>query len=177
MEKIYIIQMYSKTLPSKLIKIITKYQYTHIGICLDKKCEVIYSFGRKNLNNFLKGGFIVEQKEGDFFKKFKQTICRIYELEINEKQYLKIKDYLSYMEYNKDRYKYDFLGLFLRLFNIPVVFKNHYVCSQFVAELLEIFEVSKFEKEICFIRPQDFEKIEGLKEIYVGEYLFYRINQ
>ena len=71
--KIYIIQMYSNTFPSKLVKFVTKYKYSHIGICLDKECNLIYSFGRKSLNNFLNGGFVIEPKTGDFFKKFNQN--------------------------------------------------------------------------------------------------------
>lgn len=171
--KIYIIQMHSQTLPSKLVKFITKYKYSHIGICLNKECNIIYTFGRRSLKNFLNGGFIIEQKTGDFFKKFNQTICRIYELEVNTNQYMGIKEKLAYMEENRKIYKYDFLGIFLRLFNIPISFKNHYVCSQFVAELLEEFHIYKFEKSICFIKPIDFEKIDRIKEIYSGKYLSY----
>lgn len=171
--KIYIIQMYSNTFPSKLVKLVTKYKYSHIGICLDKECNLIYSFGRKSLNNFLNGGFVIEPKTGEFFKKFNQTTCRIYELEVDTNQYMGIKAKLDYMEQNEKAYKYDFWGTFLRLFNIPISFKNRYVCSQFVAELLEEFNIHKFEKNTCFIKPRDFEKIEGIKEIYSGKYLSY----
>lgn len=165
--------MYSKTLPSKLVKIATKYKYSHVGICLNKECDVIYSFGRRSLNNFFNGGFVVEQKTGVFFKKFKQTICRIYELEVNTNQYMRIKEKLIYMEKNKKVYKYDFLGLILRFFKMPITFRNHYVCSQFVAELLEEFNIYKFKKNTCFIKPIDFEKIDIAKEIYSGVYLSY----
>ena len=165
--------MYSKTFPSKLVKFVTKYKYSHIGICLDKECNLIYSFGRKSLNNFLNGGFVIESKTGEFFKKFNQTTCRIYELEVDTNQYMGIKAKLEYMEQNEKIYKYDFLGTFLRLFNIPISFKNRYVCSQFVAELLAEFNIHKFEKNTCFIKPRDFEKIEGIKEIYSGKYLSY----
>lgn len=170
---IFIIQMYSQTLPSKLVKFITKYKYSHIGLCLNKNCNEIYSFGRRSLNNFFNGGFIIEKRTGKFFKKFNQTICKIYKLEISEKQYIGLKEKLNYMDENRNLYKYDFLGIFLRLFNIPISFKNWYVCSQFVAKLLEEFGIYKFDKKTCFIQPKDFEKIEGIKEIYSGKYLEY----
>lgn len=170
---IYIIQMYSQTVPSKVVKSMTNYKYSHIGLCLDKKCNAIYTFGRRSLNSFWNGGFIVEKKDGIFYQKFNKTICRIYELEIDESQYTLIKDELNHMKQNKNIYKYDFLGMFLRLFYIPVSFKDHYVCSQFVAELLEKSNIYKFDKKTCFIKPKDFEKIDGIKEIYSGQYLSY----
>ena len=170
---IYILQLYSQTIPSRIVRFIIKYKYSHIGICLDKKCDVIYSFGRRSLNNFLDGGFVVERKDGAFFKKFSNTICRIYELEIENSKYIEIKKQLDYMMKKSKIYKYDFLGLFLRLFNIKISFKNYYVCSQFVAELLDKYGIYKFDKEVCFIKPNDFEKIKGIKNIYEGEYLSY----
>ena len=165
--------MYSQTIPSKLVKALTKYKYSHIGICLNKNCDLIYSFGRRSLNNFFNGGFIIEKKNGEFFKKFNKTICRIYELKITQKQYIGIKQQLECMKKNQKLYKYDFIGIVLRTFNIPISFKNHYVCSQFVAELLEKFEIYNFKKKICFVKPKDFEVINGIKEIYSGEYLEY----
>lgn len=49
---IYISQIHSRTFLSKLNKFVTKYTYFHVSICLDKECNMIYSFGRKILNNF-----------------------------------------------------------------------------------------------------------------------------
>ena len=37
-----------------------------------------------------------------------------------------------------DSYKYDFLGIILRYIGVPITFKNKYVCSYFVAELLSV---------------------------------------
>ena len=42
--KIYIIQMHTYTIPSRLIKRITNYEYSHIAISLDRNCNTIYSF-------------------------------------------------------------------------------------------------------------------------------------
>lgn len=168
---IYIVQMYSQTIPSRIVKLMTKYKYSHVGISLHKECDTIYSFGRRSLYNIFNGGFIVEHKTSKFFKRFSKTICRIYELEITEEQYLQVKDYLTYMEANKEMYKYDFLGVFLRTFNIPVSFKNYYVCSQFVAEVLEKFDIYKFKKDTFYVVPRDFEMIDGIKEIYSGFYI------
>ena len=172
-ENIYIIQTYSQTIPSKIVKLVTRYKYSHIGICLNKNCDITYSFGRTKTHNFLKGGFVVEHKDGEFYKKFNKTLCRIYELKIDEEKYEQIKEHLHYMKLNKNIYKYDFLGAILRTFYIPVRFNNRYVCSQFVAEVLEKFNIYKFDKDLKFIKPKDFDIIDNIKEIYIGEYLAY----
>ena len=78
------------------------------------------------------------------------------------------------MEKNKNEYKYDFLGTAFRYFNIPVTFKNKYVCSYFVASILEENNIYNFSKETCLIKPQDFENLDGFTEIYAGKYLLYK---
>lgn len=75
------------------------------------------------------------------------------------------------MEENSKKYKYDYLGIILRYFKIPVTFRNKYVCSYFVADLLEKAKIYKFNNFVPFTSPQDFENLEGAKEIYTGEYV------
>lgn len=174
MKKIYVIQMHTKTIPSRLIRIFTRYKYSHIAISFNRNCEVTYSFGRKNLYSILNSGFVMETKSGKFFKKFSDTKCRIYELDVSEQQYSDLIRMIKYMKKNKNIYKYDYLGIVLRYLGIPVVFKNKYVCSYFVAELLKEAQVCEFNKETCFVNPKDFEKINGLNLVYTGKYALYR---
>ena len=169
--KIYIIQMHTYTIPSRLIKRITNYEYSHIAISLDRNCNTIYSFGRKKYTSFINGGFSVEHKSGEFFSKFKDTICRIYELDVTIEQYNALKKIINYMKNNKEIYKYDYIGVFLRYIKVPVRFKDKYVCSFFVADILEKANIYKFDKKTCFIKPKDFENIPNLNLIYVGNYL------
>jgi len=93
---------------------------------------------------------------------------------INKNKYKKLKQKINYIKKNKDLYKYDFVGICLRYFKIPISFKNKYVCSQFVAELLETTDIHKFNKKTYFVEPKDFEKVEIFNLIYSGKYLFYR---
>ena len=53
--KIYIIQMHTYTIPSRLIKRITNYEYSHIAISLDRNCNTIYSFFFILYNYFING--------------------------------------------------------------------------------------------------------------------------
>ena len=119
-------------------------------------------------------GFVEEHKNGKFFSKFKETNCRIYELDVNEKQYKKLKKRILYMKDHEELFKYDYIGIFLRYFKLPIIFKNKFVCSYFVAKLLEDAEICKFPKECHFIEPRDFESIDNLNEIYTGKFLLYK---
>jgi len=78
------------------------------------------------------------------------------------------------MKDNEDLYKYDFIGIILRYFKVPICFKNKYVCSQFVAKLLEELKKFKFNKKIYFVQPKDFEMMSNTNEIYTGKYLLYK---
>ena len=79
MEKIYLVLMHTNTVPSKVVKFFTRYEYSHVGIALEKECNTIYSFGRRNVNSILNGGFVAEEKDGKFFEKFNNTVCKIYD--------------------------------------------------------------------------------------------------
>ena len=173
MKNIYVILMHTNTIPSNVVKFFTKYNYSHAAISLTRDCYTTYSFGRKSLYNILNGGFSVNNKDGKFFKKFNKTKCRIYEIEVTDEQYDKIKERLKNMESDSESYKYDFLGCGLRWLGIPVTFKNRYVCSYFVASILQEANVCEFEKETCFVVPKDFEDIYANRAIYTGKYLRY----
>lgn len=174
MKKIYILLMHTNTIPAKIIKFVTRYEYSHVGISLEKNCNTIYSFGRRKFNSILNAGFCIEYKEGKFFEKFNKTMCRIYEVEITDKQYEDIEKLINKMKINMNKYKYDYIGIVARFLGIPIILKNKYVCSYFVATILQKANICKFDKKPCFIRPKDFENIKGFNEIYTGSYMSYK---
>ena len=173
MKKIYILLMHTYTIPSRLVRVFTNYEYSHVGISVNRECNEIYSFGRKKLNSILNGGFVINKKDGAFFKKFDKTKCKIYELTVSEEQFFNLEKILNDMEENSEKYKYDFLGIVPRFFRIPITLKNRYVCSYFVAYVLEKSGIYNFTKNVCLINPRDFEKLEGTKEVYQGYFNAY----
>ena len=60
MKKIYIILTHTGTVLSRIIKIYTKDEFSHVSIALDKDLKQMYSFGRLNPYNPFIGGFIHE---------------------------------------------------------------------------------------------------------------------
>ena len=165
--------MRTKTSTDRFIRFMTKYDYSHVAISLDKSCEDTYSFGRKKPHSILNGGFVKENKDGAFFKVFNDTTCKIYEVETSDEKYEKLKNIIESMEEKKEIYKYDYLGIAYRFFNIPKTYENRYVCSYFVADVLEKSNIYKFEKDPCFIRAEDFDNVKEFNEIYAGKYHLY----
>lgn len=171
MKKIYIILSYSGSIPSKIIKVFTHYKYSHVSLSLKNSVDVMYSFGRKKVNNPLDGGFIIEKKAGEFYKKFNKTKCIILELDINKEQYKKLLKVIKTYEKDIDIYRYDIMGLVLRVFNLKIKRKNYSVCTDFVRTILEESGIYKFEKK--FVKPIDFMNIPNKKIIYQGNLLNY----
>ncbi len=171
---IYVLQMHTGTMPARVIRLMTRYEYSHVAIALEKDCKTTFSFGRRHLHRFWNGGFVVEQQNGPFFTRFRKTRCRIYEIQVTDRQYAFVRCLLANrMLYSQD-YAYDYMGILLRYFRIPVTFPNRAVCSQFVAEVLEEGRVTAFDKPACFVKPRDFENCGGFRTIYEGLYRDYR---
>ena len=170
MKKIYLVLTHSGTIMSKIVRLYTRYTYSHVSLSLDKKISNMYSFGRRNVYNIFDGGFVIQNKKSKFYKRFKNTKCIILELSVSEEQYTDLKNILEEYKENIDIYKYDIIGVFLRTFNIKLKRENYYYCTKFVKEVLESSNIYKFEND--FIKPKDFMKIPN-KVIYKGKLLNY----
>jgi len=171
MKKIYIILSHSGTIPSKLVKLFTLYKYSHVSISLNDSLETMYSFGRKSINNPFNGGFIIEKRLGKFFKKYNKTRCTVLELNVSREQYLKIIDIINKYKKDIDIYKYNFIGVFFKIFNIRITRKNYNDCSSFVASVLKEASIYNFNKRV--VKPVDFLSIPDNKIIYSGRILDY----
>ena len=86
MRKIYIVLTYTGTILSKLVKMYTKREFSHVSIALDEDLKEMYSFGRLNPYNPFIGGFVHEYMDKGTFKRFSKTNAQIYCLELTEKQ-------------------------------------------------------------------------------------------
>ena len=177
MNKIYILLMQTNTLVEKSIRVFTRYKYGHVAISLDKSCNTIYSFGRRRVHTILFGGFTEEKKDGAFYSYFNKSRCKIYELEVTDEQFGNVEEIINEMKRNYKKYKYDYVGIILRYFRIPIKFKNKFVCTTFVASVLEKTNIYKFKKNIHFVRPKDIEEIDNLKEVYNGLYKDYNSEE
>lgn len=171
---IYILLTYSGTLPSKFIRMYTREPYSHVSIALDPDLNQLYSFGRLNPYNPIFGGFVREDIVYGTFGRFPETQCALYSLTINDKQYKKLREKLNKFMIDRDRYSYNYLGLFGIILGIPIQRSYKYFCSQFVATLLKYSGIYLFDKSPALISPMDFRMCRKLTLVYEGKLRAYR---
>lgn len=172
MKNIYIVMTQTGTLLSRLIKGYTGCEYAHVSISLDKNLDEMYSFGRLNPYNPFWGGFIHERVNSGTFKRFKNTIAGIVELEITDEQYNNLRNIIKKMEERINPYRFNILGLILVGFNIKYEMEDHFYCAEFLKYL---FEECNIENNLPrLVAPDDFKNIKGIKYIYKGKLSEYR---
>lgn len=167
MRKIYIVLTYTGTILSWIVKNYTRKEYSHVSISLDENLNEMYSFGRIYAYNPFIGGFVRESTKYGTFKRFRKRIkTKIYSLEVDETQYKMIKKIIDDFNNDKDNYSFNMIGLLAVAFNLKIKRKKCFYCAEFVKHVLDNSSLEIYLPEL--IRPEDFEKINGVQEIYSG---------
>ena len=149
---------------SSLIRNYTNDPYNHISISFDPELRKMYSFGRKYENSPWLGGFVKEDVNS---KILYYATTTIYELEITNQQYVRLKLDLNYFKQEKENLQYNFFGLLALALDIPLKRSNAYFCSEFIATLFVRAGIAP-NLDPQFTSPMDLINIPGLKEIYTG---------
>ncbi len=166
MRKIYIVLTYTGTILSKLVRGYTGKEYAHVSIALDKDLEEMYSFGRLNPYIPFIGGFVHESINHGTFKRFYKTKTKIYSMEVNDDQYKKIVETIDDFNANRETYRFNVLGLFLVAVHLKLKREKCFYCAEFVKYVLDNSDLNVDLPEI--VKPDDFNKIDNLQEIYTG---------
>lgn len=179
MKKIYIVSTYTGTVLAHLIRTITRKPYSHISISLDDSLETMYAFGRINPKNPLIAGFVEEGVNKGLYEIKKNTICRVYSLEIDDDKYEKLQNNINRIKSVKTLYNYDLISLIA----IPLGINRHtqfgYVCSTFAADMLKKSGIEILSKPYNYVQPNDFYNLNGLTLEYEGllrDYPEYRLE-
>lgn len=167
-KNIYILLTHTGTLFTRFIKVYTKAPYNHASLSLDNELNDLYSFGRRNVYNMFYAGFMCEDVYEGLFSYFPRTKCSIYKVEVDDQSYEKCRRLIRYFEKNKEKYVYNYLGIFGFLIDRPVGMRGTYFCSQFVAEIMNRVGFSITDKEPGLALPDDFRNSERLKLVYEG---------
>lgn len=153
---------------SQVIYIFSHIEHPHSSISFDNSFTEMYSFGRVNPKNPFSGGFVVENLHGGVFRRFPNCKCLIYKIKVSDEEYFSLQEQVKEFLLKKEEYRYNFLGLFGVMLNKPFKRKNHYFCSQFIAEILiksGIFHSSKVPE---LISTAELLTIENKEIIYQG---------
>ena len=168
MKKIYIILTHTGTVLSTIIKYYTKDEFSHVSIALDADLEQMYSFGRLNPYNPFLGSFVHEHINKGTFKRFKKTKTEVYSLFVTDEQYEKAKKTIEYFNNNKQKYKFNIIGLACVSINKKIMRKNSFYCAEFVKHILKVICITEVNQLPKIIRPENFKQLQGLRLEYEG---------
>lgn len=173
MKKIYVILTHTGTALSTIIKYYTKNEFSHVSIALDSDLKEMYSFGRLNPYNPFWGGFVHESIKNGTFKRFKNTRSEVYSLLVEDAQYEKLKKVIYYFKENKEKYKFNIIGLICVSLKKKITRKNTFYCAEFVKHVLKSAGIPIGELP-DIIKPEDFKEIDNLKLEYQGLFRKYQ---
>lgn len=175
MQSIYIILSHTGTLLSRIIKFGTKCEFAHASIALDEDLEKMYSFGRLDPYNPFIGGFVHEHIHSGTFKRFHNTVCRIYKFDVSDEEYDNAKAIIEDFNIHKSEYKFDILGMFLVGLNVDFKRDKMLYCASFVKFVIDN---SGIDNNLNYlISPEDFKALEELDNtsiVYNGKLSDYR---
>ncbi len=166
MKEIYIVLTYTGTFLSRIIKVFTGNEFAHVSIALDVELKNMYSFGRLNPYNPFIGGFVHEYIDDGTFKRFKNTVSKVYALPVEDEKYEKLKKIISNIQDNRKDYTFNILGLFAAGIHIRLKYNKSFYCAEFVKYVLDKSKVRNNLPEP--IKPEDFKGLECAKVIYEG---------
>ncbi len=170
MKKIYILLTKSNTVCSKIIYKFTKGKYTHASISLDANFDHMYSFARKYRYATLPAGFVRENIYEGIMGDSDEMNCAVYELEVTNLTYLKLKALLCNMEKNKDEYGYNIRGLLGCIFDKKLGKEKHFYCSEFVYyALVESGAIKDKGRLGEIVKPMDLRKLPETREVFSGD--------
>ncbi len=158
--KVFVLLTRFPDLGSKITSVITNFYYTHASIGLEEDKSTFYSFVTK--------GFIVENIERYIRPDREPYPCMLYEVEVTNEVYEKIKNTIHTFVAEKKNLKYAKLGVALCIFRISYQSPDSYFCSQFVADILKSSGAVHFEKSSSLFLPKDFDRLDGLRYVFSG---------
>lgn len=161
---VYLIESSNATVLSRTIRLFSNYPFNHLSISLDESLSEVYSFGRKQPNNPLIGGFVQEDFQHPFYT---NTEVRVYALEMTKSEWAALCRYLEIFKNDPSVWRYNFLGLIPAYFNISWTREHHYFCSQFVATLFKEVNLAPSMLRPECAHPKDV--IEALQPLLVYE--------
>ena len=169
MKQVYILLSKTDTVTSKIVHAFTHGTYTHASLALTPETDKFYSYARRRLYNFLVGGVIVENTNTFVYARFPDSNCALFELDVSDEDYERIKAQVDFCLENYDRATYSFAGAALQRLGIIWRRKYKFTCSQFVAICLSKAEGIELPKDPYLMLPHDFVKLGGLRKIYSGK--------
>lgn len=168
MKSVYLLLTCSTTSMSRLIRLVTSEQYTHVSVGLNPELFPLYSFARRFSYFPFPAGLVEERLERGYWERYPQTPCLLLECRVSNQAYTRILFRIRRMMRKSKKYKYSILGVLFCFFNWELSRKRRYFCSQFVGELLQKYGSTQLPKPSSLMHPVDFTRMSSVSPLYRG---------
>ena len=163
MRKIFVLLTRFTDRGAKALRVFTRCAYTHASIGLEEDMNTFYSFVGK--------GFLVEKITRYLRPDRAPFRCQLYQLEVTEKVYQRVKQVLECFVQQKDRFAYSRSGVVLSVLGLPYPQRrHHYFCSNFVAVVLKRSGAVRLKKSSANYLPRDFRHLPEMTLRFQGDY-------
>ncbi|NMB30269.1 MAG: hypothetical protein GX988_02345 [Clostridiales bacterium] len=166
---LYLVLTQTGTRVSRLIKFYTRAPFNHVSVSNDERLANMFSFARQNAPKLFPAGFTKENVADGVFAMYSSVPCVIYKIPVTYEQYTRFNSLIEKFNNDKKLYKYNLLGFITMMFNIPIKPKHSFMCSQFVAYILQEAGIINFNKRLSLVKPDDFRHMDNLQLIYSGD--------
>ncbi|WP_067842951.1 hypothetical protein [Amphibacillus sediminis] len=177
MAKLYISLIKTKSPIGRLITLIKRDEVTHAAISLDKKLYTLHGFGRRSNWIPIIAGFRKETYSAGYYGRLKTLPGIVLEMDVTEAQYNKVAQIVSSFAQNQNKYHYSITKLISNLFNKEIQSTSSFICSEFVAYVLEKAGIMHFTTPLNLVRPQillqELRKRQAIP-VYQGDMKHYR---
>lgn len=142
---IYIVLVKALTGIGKFARLTSKYDYTHIAICLNEKFNKFYTFSRKKHYSPFNCGFMIETLDCYAFGNHNNVKLKIFKLPVSKKNKNKIIKFIQ--KISKDpKYIFNFFSMItMPIFHGFEIYKAHN-CMSFVSKIIELSDVVNMSK-------------------------------
>lgn len=165
---VYVVLTRTDTRVAKVIRILTRKPYSHASISMDISLRELFSFCRNHPRFPLPATFNEEHVGKGVFGLYDHIPCEIYEISLTEKQHRELCKQLLHFQNFRKLYSYSLLGLIRVPLQIRHELRYKFVCSQFVAYMLQECNV-KLDKSASLYSPEDLRHLPMATLIYRGE--------
>ena len=168
---VFVILTHSHSAVSKLVQATTGDEYTHASISFDSSLTHMYTFGRTSDSSVLKGSFKIEDISSAYYQNHTPPIpYSLFCIPVTEAQKNKMEKKVNYFAKNKNKFHFDFFGLFVNAMGIPNNPKNRYFCSRFVSVILNAGDPKNpLVSEPSLQRPYSFAGDDYVRFVCSGE--------
>ncbi|HBI85909.1 MAG TPA: hypothetical protein DDX71_06440 [Ruminococcus sp.] len=173
---VFVVVTSTGTSVARAIRVLTKMPYSHVSLSSDASLRELYSFSRSFCRVPLPATFNRELIGEGTLGRFDRIPCEIYEIPMTQAQYARYEALIQHFVSCRKMYSYSLMGLIWVKLQKERQLQNKFVCSQFVAYVLEECGIV-IDKPPCLCTPEDLRHLPEARLIYRGELNSYYRDQ